>query len=333
MLKEPLSSSPLSGLIFSPFSVTKTSLENIFEGNQKQNNLETNFTHLLQGNEFTFSPLSLPSPSVLSFFEENALPKLETITPMPVPQLKQPPSKKERDTKKAVSKKVEKVEVVQPLQQQVSTTIEDRDWKITFVNEKYIQGLSFNISCKTRCEQPSSQVPEVLYSSLKYEIKQEISASMIKDQQFILGRISVVDSQGKSASLNDKGNLLKGLIECALTKGKQTEEFEGTMKAQFVDCSYHHKKGDFCWQLSYYLPSDLENSILSIQSAPFKVFARKPTAKKRKNSNFEEFTTRLEDLVKMSKKLKTEEEKKIALELVTKKFMELDPEFFKNHQF
>lgn len=328
MLQEPLSASPLSGLIFSPFSVTKTTIENIFEGNQKQQNMETNFTHLLQGNDFTFSPLSLPSPSVLNLIEGTTvgLPKLESvINPLPVPQLKLPPSKKERDTKKALNKKVEVPKVLEK-------TVEERDWKITQIDEKY-NSLSYNITTKTRCETPSSQVPDVLYSSLKYEIKQTISASLIKDQQFILGRISVVDSQGKVASLNEKGNLLKGLVECALTKGKQTDDFEGTMKAQFVDCSYHHKKGDFCWLITYYLPSDLENSILSIQSAPFKVFARKPTAKKRKNSNFEEFTTRLEDLVKMSKKLKTEEEKKIALELVTKRFMELDPEFFKNHPF
>jgi len=142
------------------------------------------------------------------------------------------------------------------------------------------------------------------------------------DQQFILARISVNDTTG---SIEKGTQLLKGLIECALTRGKNSE-YEGTMKVQFSDCSYHHKKGDFCWQIDYFFPSDLENSILTLQSAPFKVFARKPTKEKRKGSTFDDFTSKLEELVKASKKLKSEE-KRVALDLVSEKFTALDPTF------
>jgi len=49
-----------------------------------------------------------------------------------------------------------------------------------------------------------------MYSSLKYEIKQQISDSVYSEQQFILARISVVDPiTGEKASCKEKKNLLK----------------------------------------------------------------------------------------------------------------------------
>jgi len=190
----------------------------------------------------------------------------------------------------------------------------DRDWKST------PSLFTFLIGTKTRCEAPSPQVPETLYSSLKYEIKQRICASSV-NEKFIMGRISVVDSRGSEV----EKNLLRGVVECALTK-QDAGDYEGTMKVQFVDCSYHHKKGDFSWRIQYFVPSDLETPILSLVSAPFKVFARKPTVKKRKSTNFDDFTSRLEELVKAGNKLKSNE-KKVALEMVTNKFKSIDPDF------
>jgi len=280
---EPFSVSPLSGLCnFSPFS-TKT-IDTIFDEKAKPSELSSSFAHLLQENEALFSPIpnfSLTSPVQRVKLELDSKPQ-EIIQKKP-PLLKLP-SKQERITKKTLQKeqKVQLMKIEEPL-------IQSRQWNLQQINNQFAD-TQFQVTTKTRCEQPSYEVPDILYSSLKYEVKQTITGNF--NEQFILGRISVVDTQGKPTSLNEKGNLLKGIIECALTKQGNSEVFEGTMKAQFVDCSYHHKKGDFCWQLQYFLPSNLENPIISLISAPFKVFARKPTTKKRENTGFEEFSTR-----------------------------------------
>jgi len=107
----------------------------------------------------------------------------------------------------------------------------------------------------------------------------------------------------------------------------KSNEYEGSFKCQFTDVSYHHKKSDLSWQIQYYLPSDLENPILSLRSPSFKVFARKPSTKKRKISIFDHFVSRLDDLVKASKKLKSNE-KKLAFDLVTSKLLKLDPDYY-----
>jgi len=65
-----------------------------------------------------------------------------------------------------------------------------------------------------------------------------------------------------------------------------------------------------------------------LRSPSFKVFARKPsTKKKRKISIFDHFVSRLDDLVKASKKLKSNE-KKLAFDLVTSKLLKLDPDYY-----
>jgi len=96
-------------------------------------------------------------------------------------------------------------------------------------------------------------------------------------------------------------------------KKMKKKEISGVLKVQFTDVSYHHKKCDFCWEISIFTPNELNNPILKIRSSSFKVFARKPsqvaatTKKKRKKdeeSDFELFCNRLEELVKFTKKLK-----------------------------
>jgi hypothetical protein len=159
--------------------------------------------------------------------------------------------------------------------------------------------------------------------------------------------------------------VLKGTVETALTKPTtnnkakkmdtcEEDEFRGTMKVQHTDCSYHHKKSDFCWQISYFVPSDLEHPVLIKRSAAYKVYARKPNQnKKRKrvdtkeeeeddeeeitspvttssidmSGSFDDFSSRLDALVQCSKKLKPNE-KRNALELVSTKLLQLDPLFF-----
>jgi len=136
---------------------------------------------------------------------------------------------------------------------------------------------------------------------------------------FLLSKICVVDSvSGEQIQKNNK-SVLKGQIECTITNSTENKnETSGILKVQFTDVSYHHKKGDFCWEISYYAPNELNQPLLIIRSTSFKVFARKPSqlsstaSKKRKKdeqTDFNNFCDQLEELVKYTKKLKNDDKK------------------------
>ncbi|EFC39379.1 predicted protein [Naegleria gruberi] len=246
----------------------------------------------------------------------------------------------------------------------------DRSWKVVQTSEKFAGKLSISITSKTRCEEPCEQVPTKLYSSLKYEIRQQamLNKNTVKeDLPFLLGRISMVDSQTfEEIQQDNKSNpVLKGVVESALTKkpesknskNKETstcEEYNGVLKVQSSTVSYHHKKINFCWQINYYVPSDLENPIMTLRSAAFKVYARKPSQNKKKKrttttsssqeppqpipavppsnnlvlNSFEEFENCVEELVGFSMKL-TESDRKRSLDLLSTRLLQLDPAYFK----
>jgi len=180
-----------------------------------------------------------------------------------------------------------------------------RGWQTVYSSES-----DFNIKvyCKTRCDKPSLDVEEVLYSSLKYEIKQILHGNL--NYKFLLAKIYVVDSVTGEVIQKNNNGVLKGSIQCTIVNVTESKnETSGVLKVQFVDVSYHHKKGDFCWEISYFQPDDLDNPILKMRSSPFKVFARKPSTevKKRKKDeedNYLKFTNSLEELVKYTKKIK-----------------------------
>jgi len=210
----------------------------------------------------------------------------------------------------------------------ITTIIGPGKLSIQKTNEFTIQ-----VFTKTRCDKPTEEVEDILYSSLKYEIKQKLVGKL--NYPFLLAKIYVVESNtGEIVQKNNK-SVLKGTIECAITNSSEKneeKEISGVLKVQFTDVSYHHKKCDFCWEISIFTPNELNNPILKIRSSSFKVFARKPsqvaatTKKKRKKdeeSDFELFCNRLEELVKFTKKLKTEE-RKTALSLVTTKLLEFE---------
>ena len=245
----------------------------------------------------------------------------------------------------------------------------DRSWQVVHVAEKFHNKLSVSITSKTRCEEPCEFVPSKMYSSLKYEIRQQAilnKSAITEELPFLLARISMVDSHTfEEIQQDNKSNpVLKGTVECALTKKPESkatkkkstasnvsssqEDYNGVLKVQSSTVSYHHKKINFCWQINYYVPSDLENPMMTMRSASFKVYARKPSQNKKKKrtqapvaeetttttegtsnlTNFDEFANCVDELVEFSKKLK-ESEKKRSLELLSSKLLELDPSYFK----
>lgn len=209
---------------------------------------------------------------------------------------------------------------------------EDRQWYTVFADARFPVDVS--ICSKTRCEEPSSEIPDKLYSSLKYEIRQQASGAACAHVPFLLGRITVVDAVQFTEILKDNKSVLKGTVEGSLVKPptSQYTTLEGSLKVQFTDVSYHHKKKGFALQISYFAPSDLVHPVLIKRSASFLVFARKPNQnKKRKRTepseNFAFFQSRLDDIVQCSKKLKPQE-KHSALQLLSNKLLEMDPAFF-----
>jgi hypothetical protein len=307
-------STKIDGFLISPFSFTKTniSFENLFSSEVSPYQFASVFENI--------SPASLPTPSMIDGKY------LAFIQPPQAPKLQLPPDFKLKKKAKREAVKVEEKVVIctnnttaKPIENpQPQLKTEGRIWKIVHVADEFKnENILIDVTSKTRCEEPVVEVPDVLYSSLKYEISQKFFAQSCKDEQFILSRISIVDSNGTTLS---KSNM-KGVTECSLIK--TDNKFQGVLKCQFADLSHISKKSDLCWEINYYVPTDIQKSVMTVRSAPFKVYARKPTAKKRKASTFDEFVSRLDELVKASKKLK-EEDKKLALEMVTSKFNEID---------
>lgn len=168
-----------------------------------------------------------------------------------------------------------------------------RRWQVSYVAPQYEGKLHVDVTSKTRCEKPMGCVPDTLYSSLKYEVRQHVTGPACSEQQFLLGKITVIDSTTGQEVLKDDQSILKGIVEGALTRSVKTTSgparnddsaacFEGVLKCQFNSVSYHHGKARFQWQISYFIPEDLDNPILKCISAPFLVLARKASTGKRK---------------------------------------------------
>jgi hypothetical protein len=217
-----------------------------------------------------------------------------------------------------------------------------RAWKIVYLNTDILPDPQVKIILKTRNDSPSEDVPEKLYSSLKYEICQHISGSFVNKIPLLMSRIYVIHPDtGEEVQTKRKmiGAILKGNTEGALTHD-QSERLSSRGKIQLQDVTFHHNKRYFIFQICYYLPSDLIRPVMVIRSAPFQVFARRQTGmkprakrkssitfakpqgilKKSQNSMLQNYLKGLEELIQMREKLKPELQKK-ALESALKKLV------------
>lgn len=129
---------------------------------------------------------------------------------------------------------------------------------------------------------PSKQVPDKIYSSLKYEL--DHSLTLESNNSIIMSKIQVVDPATNEEIKKNGKPILKGKTEEALTKQSNGTHWLKS-KIQFTDVSYHHSKRYFAIQVSYFDPTNLKESILVLRSAPFKVFARRPNIKFNNTNN------------------------------------------------
>jgi hypothetical protein len=195
---------------------------------------------------------------------------------------------------------------------------------------------------------------------------QKAKGSFINDKlPFLLTRIYVVDTEKYQIVKKNNKDVLKGTVESALSKPPRTiETLKGELLVQFSDISYHHDKKEYCLEIDYFLPDNLNEPILKKRSDKFRVYARKPadrkkiskknttktTSKKenkrkrdeveeknlevgsnkiRKVDSFKDFSVKLEELFSFSNSFQ-EEEKKKAIELIFNKLTVLDPFFLVN---
>lgn len=212
----------------------------------------------------------------------------------------------------------------------------DRKWKLTFQDESQINPqntLNVDITSKTRCENPSDQIPENLYSSLKYQLCQKITGTFCTLIKMLVVRVVVVDSRSLQEVKKDNKPVIEGDTETSLHVKQDAvtgeRRLEGAIKVKFNDVSYHHDNKLFCFNISYYHPSNLQRPVVVYRSAPFKVLARKPSqGKKRKaDTAFDQFNAKFDELLQCSKRLKLDQRSK-ALDSIVKMVHDMDPEYF-----
>lgn len=177
-----------------------------------------------------------------------------------------------------------------------------RGWRIMHVSplllssqasgEEAINSLShimdaIKIEVRTRSEATPNvfAVPERMYSSLKYEMKQSISKRVLPDHTSVLmSKLEVVNPQDHFEEIlkTNGQKLIKGVSEVtAMARNASDTALECKNKIQFTDVSYHHERKYFSFKLSFYDPSfNMDEAVLIAMSAPFQVFARRPTARK-----------------------------------------------------
>lgn len=330
----------------------------LLNSNSQQQQHFEGFTHLLDqvNNEDANVDVIMASSTESSheYFDHNAFAFIGDFDMVPIEQAKHdnkalwrinPPvltMPVEEQTDRIISKKFPIVmekdtgeiarEKSSPIRTATNSRNNERGWITVFVDEQFGKDIKTELKSKTRCENACDEVPEKMYSSLKYEIRHHATGGLCSEVAFLLSRITVVDSVTSEEIKKGNKPMLKGVIESALTKqpGNSTDDLYGVLKCQFTDVSYHHNKKNFCWQVSLYRPEDLDNPIMIKRSAPFQVFARKPAANKkrrRENPELDEFQSRVDELFKDTKKMKADNKRKI-LEIVCRKMFDLDGKLF-----
>lgn len=100
------------------------------------------------------------------------------------------------------------------------------------------------IEIKTRREKPNPLIPDRLYSSLKYQLKQTATGKFCQSLPFLHSVATVVDGTTFERIKKNGNDVLKGTIECSLAKPGKTKtcELRGEMCIQFTDLSFHHDR-------------------------------------------------------------------------------------------
>jgi hypothetical protein len=292
----------------------------------EDDSLQKEFLHLLS-TDF-ISPLF--SANILQV-EESIFAKEEEKTP--ILEVKQA----SLDKVSLENKKTKKQKVEETIQKEETFEM-NRNWLLSIKKKEFekIKPDSIKILLKTRCQTPISYVPDRLYSSLKYELLISSETKGFETYKFILAKIVLIDTK-TFKEITDVADIIKGTSECSLIS--KSNLLNGILKIQLSNTlSHHHSKKEYMFEIRFFDPSNPEVPLLVTNSFPFKIFARKPNKTKKRereeneeetetkksklddkeNTHFNEFLSKLEDLMNFNSKLSPEEKKK-AEELIISK--------------
>lgn len=177
-----------------------------------------------------------------------------------------------------------------------------RSWRLTHLsglllanNANALKDISYftdniNIEVRTRSDNSNPQVPERLYSSLKYEMRHSVMRDLLLDStNLLMCKVEVVNPQDHHEEIlkTNGQKLIKGIQEVtAMSKNASSSALECKMKIQFTDVSYHHEKKYFAFKVSFIDPLiHVSEPVLVLVSAPFQVFARRPTTRTKKEGS------------------------------------------------
>ena len=152
----------------------------------------------------------------------------------------------------------------------------NRLWNFNVIKKELLNDqLKIKLTLKIRGEEANNFVPDKLYSSHIYKVEQTISGLESSQLQLIICKIQIINPINNTQMLKNDKPIIKGKLDCALTKEK--EDFNGHLKVKFTEVSYHFKKAYFAFKILYYDPIDTEKEIFTLISPPFRVYARKPS--------------------------------------------------------
>eukprot|EP00818_Percolomonas_sp_WS_P000038 CAMPEP_0117446280 /NCGR_PEP_ID=MMETSP0759-20121206/6252_1 /TAXON_ID=63605 /ORGANISM="Percolomonas cosmopolitus, Strain WS" /LENGTH=477 /DNA_ID=CAMNT_0005238527 /DNA_START=823 /DNA_END=2256 /DNA_ORIENTATION=+ len=175
------------------------------------------------------------------------------------------------------------------------TTNISRSWKCVFVNQNSVNPVNaaFQICLTSRTDGAAvNYVHDTLYGSIRYGITQQVVLPELQDTNLIMMRIQILDAvkgseiRGKKEKLQGE-KILDGVTESSMHLTNQETSFGGSKKnkwskcysvsskIKFLDVSSNYDGSPFRFQISYYDPRALEKPIMVVQSAPFKVYARR----------------------------------------------------------
>mmetsp|Transcript_3113 Transcript_3113/g.4584 ORF Transcript_3113/g.4584 Transcript_3113/m.4584 type:complete len:463 (-) Transcript_3113:26-1414(-) len=176
------------------------------------------------------------------------------------------------------------------LTQQQKETDKKRPYRVVTYKKDMIKGNmthdEINLQVKTRSDPANRSIPAKLYSSLKYEVEQAIPRHVFlnKPKGVYMISISVVDPNNPHEEIlkANETSMVAGIAQH--TAMNMTNECVHVfLKLRFTDVSAHHNKRDFALRFDYFDSNmSIVEPMLSIVSAPFQIYARRPKQNKKR---------------------------------------------------
>eukprot|EP00761_Pharyngomonas_kirbyi_P007675 gb/GECH01007685.1/.p1 GENE.gb/GECH01007685.1/~~gb/GECH01007685.1/.p1 ORF type:complete len:322 (+),score=70.77 gb/GECH01007685.1/:1-966(+) len=132
------------------------------------------------------------------------------------------------------------------------------------------------ISTETRTAAPTVNMPYSIYSSLKYSQKLQLQRNNEENTGLVVAHLKVIFPDTNEEVLRAEKRIIEGNVEATL-KASSDNILEGSFRWKFTECSYHFGKRHFAFDIYFYTAENLQDPFMVVRSAPFMVYARKPS--------------------------------------------------------